>query len=60
MQTYFFKLLNIYNFFYGGRDLNLVHCIYYTLSLSTEVSSRGQCKFAHVRKTLIKRDFFLK
>jgi len=29
-------------FFYGGRDLNLVHCIYYALSLSTEVNSRGQ------------------
>ena len=29
-------------FFCGGRGLNPGHCIYYALSIPTELSSRGQ------------------
>jgi len=32
-------------FFYGGRSLNLGPCIFYALSLPTELSSRGQLNY---------------
>jgi len=45
-----FRVYEIYIFFGGGRGLNLQPCIYYALSISTELSSRE-----HMRYTLKKR-----
>jgi len=37
--TKLFKTLNEQNIIRGGWSLNTEHCIYYALSLSTEISS---------------------